>query len=105
MCVAEDLVETIAPYARAHAEKLEAAINSPVQSDDNVVDMTPTGSVGDASDTDDNGPGAELRRSSRSTRVQAGWWRANAGGSDDDEEVQEVFNEGEEEYEDDEEDD
>ena len=25
MCVAEDLVETIAPYARAHAEKLAQA--------------------------------------------------------------------------------
>ena len=27
MCVAEDLVETIAPYARAHAEKLAQAIS------------------------------------------------------------------------------
>ena len=28
MCVAEDLVETIAPYARAHAEKLAQAVSS-----------------------------------------------------------------------------
>ena len=27
MCVAEDLVETIAPYARAHAEKLAQAVS------------------------------------------------------------------------------
>ena len=27
MCVAEDLVETIAPYARAHAEKLAQALS------------------------------------------------------------------------------
>ena len=33
MCVAEDLVETIAPYARAHAEKLPA-VASPIQCDD-----------------------------------------------------------------------
>ena len=28
VCVAEDLVETIAPYARAHAEKLAQAVSS-----------------------------------------------------------------------------
>ena len=27
MCVAEDLVETIAPYARAHADKLAQAVS------------------------------------------------------------------------------
>ena len=27
MCVAEDLVKTIAPYARAHAEKLAQAVS------------------------------------------------------------------------------
>ena len=27
MCVAEDLVETIAPYARAHAEKLAQVVS------------------------------------------------------------------------------
>ena len=27
MCVTEDLVETIAPYARAHAEKLAQAVS------------------------------------------------------------------------------
>ena len=27
MCVAEDLVETIVPYARAHAEKLAQAVS------------------------------------------------------------------------------
>ena len=28
LCVAEDLVKTIAPYARAHAEKLAQAVSS-----------------------------------------------------------------------------
>ena len=27
MCIAEDLVKTIAPYARAHAEKLAQAVS------------------------------------------------------------------------------